>query len=95
MQQAVDEDELVKQERGKLNALQEQMREKLRAAEVDISLERAKLAREKSTLEEKLADLEGAIEKRIAQIQAENGGELPKQRRKRNWRSRLGLDSDD
>ena len=52
--QLLDTDELVRQERESLKQLQDGLREQLRKAEVDISLERAKLARERAELDEKL-----------------------------------------
>lgn len=53
-QQAVDTDEAIRTEREKLHRVQEEWREKLRKAEVEISIERAKLARERLQLEERL-----------------------------------------
>lgn len=51
---AADIEEAVRAEKEQLNKLQEEWREKLRKAEVEISIERAKLAREKLQLEDKL-----------------------------------------
>ena len=45
---ALDNDELVQQERERLVVLQEEWTEKLRKAEVEISVERATFAREKA-----------------------------------------------
>ncbi|NIL95614.1 MAG: hypothetical protein GTO53_00290, partial [Planctomycetales bacterium] len=69
-QEAIDSDAVVQQERDKLGQLQEDLREKMRKAEVEISLERAKLAREKSALQDKLSDLETVVQKRLAELQA-------------------------
>lgn len=51
---AVDSDDAVRKERQKLQELQEKLREELKKAEVDCSLERAKVARERTELEEKM-----------------------------------------
>jgi chromosome segregation ATPase len=94
VQEEISRDELLQQERDRLAKLQEELREKQRAAEVEISLERAKLAREKAEIENKLADMDEVVEKRIAELQSKNEGQLPTKRRSR-WRSRLGLDGSD
>ncbi|MGA2059408.1 MAG: hypothetical protein ABSG67_02920 [Thermoguttaceae bacterium] len=88
----LDADVLIQEERKNLAQLQEDCRDKLRQAEVEISLERAKIARERSQLDEKLRTLEQqginltniAVEKQPAKA--------PRGR----WLARLGLtDSDD
>jgi chromosome segregation ATPase len=56
--QMLDEDAIVCEERENLKHIQEEWREKLRLAEVEISIERAKLARDKSQLEERLRQME-------------------------------------
>jgi hypothetical protein len=50
----VDSDAIVREERENLRRLQSEWQEKLRKAEVEISIERAKLARQHAELEEKL-----------------------------------------
>jgi chromosome segregation ATPase len=91
--EVLDSDAIVQEEREKLKQLQEQWREKLRQAEVDISIERAKLAREKAQIEEKLL----AVEKGAHQPEGKTGAGVPacgspaaKPARGR-WRERLGL----
>ncbi|MGW8256823.1 MAG: hypothetical protein ACWGMZ_04995 [Thermoguttaceae bacterium] len=54
----VDNDAIIQQERKSLKELQDECREKLRKAEVEISLERAKIARERAQLDEKIRQLE-------------------------------------
>jgi hypothetical protein len=49
----LDADQLIATERTRLQQLQEEWREKLRQSEVEISIERAKLARERLQLEER------------------------------------------
>ena len=50
-----DRDELIQQEREKLRVLQEEWRDKLRQAEIDISIERARIARQRVEIEEKVS----------------------------------------
>ena len=52
--QMLDSDELVKLEREKLAAIQREWESKLREAEIEMSMERAKLSRERAELEERL-----------------------------------------
>jgi hypothetical protein len=52
--EAMNSDPVVREERERLKRLQDQWREKLRQAEVEISLERAKIARERAELAEHL-----------------------------------------
>lgn len=81
---AVDKDELVVQERDRLRQLQEEWQEKLRKAEIDISIERAKLARERTRLEEQLQTLQ--------QGRSENAADDPTGKAGKNrWLARLGL----
>jgi hypothetical protein len=49
-----DNDEIIREERENLKRLQQQWEEKLREAEIDLSVERAKIARERAELEEKM-----------------------------------------
>ena len=54
----LDQDELILQERENLKRIQDDWRDKLRQAEIDVSVERAKIARERRELEGKLSDFE-------------------------------------
>jgi glutamate-1-semialdehyde aminotransferase len=85
----LDTDELVKQERESLKRLQDGLRDQLKQAEVDISVERAKLARERSELDEKLRVLEA--EKASYPTGGGEGGEKGKKAGGRKWLTRLGL----
>lgn len=83
----LDNDAIVLEERKNLKALQEECREKLRKAEIDISLERAKIARERAQIDEKL---------RMLEMQGGSSGgsdESPesKQPPRGRWLARLGL----
>jgi len=91
--QIFDSDELIQQERQKLSDLQAECQAKLRQAEIDISLERAKIARDRAEIEEKLQSYSAA--------QARHGGEpmrplrepamQPDKPARGRWLSRLGL----
>ena len=86
--EALDSDAIVREERQKLKDLQEQWHEKLRQAEIDLSLERAKLAREKAQLEEKLV----SIGKRAGPPEGGTGPSPPSSKPARGrWLERLGL----
>jgi outer membrane protein TolC len=77
--------------------MQEEWREKLRKAEVDISVERAKIARERSELEEKLQVFQSE-RKRLEEVLGSQppGDDKGKKSSARNWLTRLGLkDSDE
>lgn len=84
----VDSDELVMQERERLQSLQDEWEEKFRRSEIEASLERAKLARERQQLANKTAELEEQIEhlRREARQNEEVG--KPTTRR---WLTKLGL----
>jgi hypothetical protein len=58
----VDSDELVQQERERLQLLQEEWEEKFRQGEIEASLERAKLSRERQELAQKQSELEEQLE---------------------------------
>jgi chromosome segregation ATPase len=90
--QVLDRDEVIRQERENLARLQEEWREKLRGAEVEISLQRARLARERAQLDEKLQQYQALVEKLGAQADADTAR---KQGSRGNWLTRLGLRSDD
>ncbi|MBC8352063.1 MAG: hypothetical protein H8E66_08735 [Planctomycetes bacterium] len=82
-----DKDEQICEERERLSRLEDEWRGKLRQAEIDISVERAKLARERSELETKIRSFE------------ESGGDGSSgkagQKQTGRWLSRLGLKDDD
>jgi chromosome segregation ATPase len=92
--QMLDTDELVKQEREALKRLQDQLREQLRQAELETSVERARLARERAEIEEKLRSFEA--EK--ANMPAASGGasgDVTKTSARRKWLTRLGISDGD
>jgi len=69
--------------------LQTEWEGKMRTAEVEISVERAKLARERSDLEEKLRVLEERSATMGAQTPAANAA--AKEPKRGRWLERLGL----
>ncbi len=84
------QDELVVQERESLRQMQDEWRAKMRKAEVEISMERAQLARERMELEEK-----SLMIKRSQPAQSNAPAEESKQASKKHWLARLGLIEND
>ncbi len=85
----LDADELVAAERQRLAALTVEWEEKLRAAELEFSVERAKLAREQAALREKTFDLEKSAP------QTSGGEPVDVSKPRRRWLAALGLHEDD
>jgi chromosome segregation ATPase len=88
----LDTDELVRQEREKLAQVQAEWREKIGRAEIDISVERAKIARDRAELEDKMRQYQ------LDQVtRAQNDEPLDASKPVRGrWLARLGLkDLDD
>jgi chromosome segregation ATPase len=83
---SVDKDELILAERAKLEALQKEWHDKLRAAELEMSVQRASLARKEAELQQKLQAAQQA------QADAPVG---PDGKPKRRWLSALGLRDDE
>lgn len=87
-----DGDALICEQRENLKQLQEDVQKKLREAEVEISLERAKIARERSQFEERLRRFEEQAG--IAAVGSlEDAVKNPSPRNR--WLSRLGLKEED
>jgi chromosome segregation ATPase len=85
-EQCLNADELIAAERGRLATLQAELEGKLRAAELELSVERAKLAREQSALKERLFDLQ-KIESQAGPAAEPVDHKQPRRR----WLSALGL----
>ena len=84
-----------REERERMKKLEEEWQAKLRQAEIDISLERAKLARERAEMEEKAHSF-GIDGESSGEEGSKRGGETEKKPKGRGWRARLGLsDADD
>ncbi|WP_068265776.1 hypothetical protein [Rubripirellula obstinata] len=91
--QMVDSDELVMQERERLQTLQDQWEEKFRQSEIEASLERAKLSRERQQLAKKTEQLEEELEHlRREEKQSFDPAESGTSRR---WLAKLGLSDAD
>jgi len=84
----LDNDEMVQEERENLRRLQDELTQKLRKAEVDISLERAKIGRERAELEEKLRAFEQQGGKVDGAAESTDRSGTPTRGR---WLARLGL----
>ncbi|MGB7326273.1 MAG: hypothetical protein WBD31_15470 [Rubripirellula sp.] len=89
--QMIDADELVLLERQRLQQLQAEWEDKFRRSEIDASLERAKLSRERQELANKTLRLEEQIEhlQREARQTEESGSSSS-----RRWMVKLGLTDD-
>ncbi len=81
-----DKDEMIQAERARLKQLQTEWREKLRGAELEMSTQRATLARKEAELKELLAAAQEA-----ANDAALSNGDKPRRR----WLSALGLGEDE
>ncbi|MCA9229179.1 MAG: hypothetical protein KDA57_00895 [Planctomycetales bacterium] len=82
-----DQDEVIQAERKRLEEVRLEMEEKLRTAELEISVKRATLAREQAALEEKLAQ--------IPQEAVEEEKPVSADKPRRRWLSALGLKDDE
>ncbi len=80
----LDADEIIQQERGRLRTIQAELDDKLRKAEIDLSLERARLARDRQLVEER----QQALKNQTAEADSNTPGV-----KKRNWLASLGLDT--
>src|SRR5690606_1121321 len=84
---AVDADEAIQAERQKLVALQEELDEKLRKAELELSVERAKIARERTRMEE----LEIELSRMRGNPTSKEGPDAGSAKGRGRWLSKLGL----
>ncbi|WP_345682735.1 hypothetical protein [Novipirellula caenicola] len=87
----IDADELIQEERQRLQALQTQWEEKFRQAEIEASLERAKLSRERQEVATKIADLDEQLDRLRREAAQNQSGEG----HSRKWLAKLGLAGDD
>ena len=92
----LDQDELIQQERENLKHATEEWREKLGKAELEISLERAKIARERAEYEEQLQDLKSRLGDIAAGDSPSSTPANPGKPARGRWLAKLGLkDKDD
>lgn len=87
----LDQDQLIREEREKLQVIQKQWQEKLRAAEIELSLERAQLSRQRLEMEERMAKLAEDEDRLRAACKETERTEGAGSRR---WLARLGLNSE-
>jgi hypothetical protein len=86
-------DEAIRAERARLQQLQLEWEEKLRRAEVELSVERAKMARQRAEIEER--------QRQLQELQAEHADEpadapvKEKKPQRGRWLTRLGLKEDE
>lgn len=88
----LDNNELIAQERMKLQQLQADWEEKFREGEIEASLERAKLSRERQEVLQKKQELElqlDQLQREYRQVNATGGGTS------RRWLAKLGLADED
>ena len=79
----LDQDEIIREERERVRQIKEEMHEKLRQTELDLSLERAKLARERVELDEK------------ARMFARPDEGVGEKKTHSSWKSFLGIKADE
>jgi hypothetical protein len=84
--QLLDQDEIIRQQRETLQRLEAEWREKLRQAEVELSLERAALARKQAELDEKLREVE-ELRTRLSSQATDTEAKKPPE----GWRKFFGL----
>lgn len=82
----LDNDEVIRVERERIAKLEEEWREKIRTAELEMSVERAKIARAQSELAEQQMELET--------LRAASGNGLAPGEARRTWFNKLGLGND-
>ena len=83
--QGLDGDQRIKLEQQRLRKLQEEWREKLRVAEVEIAVQRAENARKGAEIEEKTRDIEAQLALAKKQTQINHNKD---KKEKRRWLSR-------
>jgi len=84
----LDKDAIIREEREHLRRTQEELQEKMRLAEIDISVERAKIARQRAELEEMQRVMQKGREETSPDSQTPSQPDKPSRGR---WLSRLGL----
>jgi len=86
----IDSDALVMEERERLQQLKNDWEDKFRQAEIDASLERAKLSRERQQLAKRTQELE----EKLDEVQRERRDQTATAKPGRRWLAELGLSSD-
>jgi len=91
--QILNNDAVVRAARGRLQRLQEEWGEKLREAEVELAVERAKIARQRAELEEQIRAVQPASSEQPATTDTDRQQAEPSGRGR--WLARLGLTAAD
>ena len=90
LEEVFSQDDIIREERQRLQQAQEELREKLRHAEIKIATERATLARREAELEERLrADPQPATPEKDGDALAPTGRPV-----RGRWRTQMGLGDD-
>jgi len=89
----VEADDIIIAERMKLREMQHDWEEKQRQSEIEMSLERAKLARERLELQDKLREIQ-QLQKGIGTTEDNASSDKSSNKRRGNWFARLGLKDD-
>ena len=89
MGELLDHDSVIREERESLKRLQTEWRDKFRQAEIEVSLERAQIARQKTELEQLLRELHK--ERALSADSAANGNHPPDKPVRGRWLAMLGL----
>lgn len=87
LNELLDADEVIAGHRQRSQQLERETEEKLRAAELELSVERAKIARQRVELEELRTNLESQ-----RQVLEQTGGNVAPGAPRRRWLSKLGID---
>ncbi|HUT88500.1 MAG TPA: hypothetical protein VMY37_03330, partial [Thermoguttaceae bacterium] len=85
-----DQDAVIREQRDNLKKLQGEWEEKLRQAEVDLSVERAKIARERAGIEEKIRAMEERGGRRETDPRSASP-QAPEKPSRGRWLARLGI----
>jgi len=89
----VEADDIIIAERMKLREMQHEWEQKQRQSEIEMSLERAKLARERLELQDKLRELQ-QLQKGCGSNEGNASAEKSPTKQRGNWFARLGLKDD-
>jgi hypothetical protein len=93
--EVLDQDSIVTEGRENIKKLQDDLQEKLRQAEVEISIERAKLSRERTEIEQKLSELKGQNGLDKDKINSPSDSPGASEGSSRRWFSTLGIGRQD
>jgi chromosome segregation ATPase len=91
MNDLVDGDEVIAEHRQRARELERELQEKLRSAELELSVERAKMARQNRELEQ----LKSELESKQQDFESNGPAAVTQGQPKRRWRDKLGLSGDE